>query len=91
MSGGNATTAGAGRFAPQGLLRRRLFSSDSKGWYQAPSRAVDGVLRCPGTPLPSGLLPLPEGFELSRGSGLPAVPTTTTSAGPFHEAVAAGR
>jgi hypothetical protein len=53
------------RFAAQGLSRRRRPVSDADGWYarQDLPRPVGTAPRLSGSPLPSGLLPLPAGFE----------------------------
>ncbi|WP_043684497.1 hypothetical protein [Streptomyces xylophagus] len=60
------------RFAAQGLLKRRRPVLDTDGWYarQDLPRPVGSAPRLSGSPLPSGLLPLPAGFE----------PAATTSA-----------
>ncbi|WP_328679396.1 hypothetical protein OG226_19110 [Streptomyces sp. NBC_01261] len=72
------------RFAAQGLLKRRPPASDADGCYarQDLPRRVGTAPRLPGSPLPSGLLPLPTGFERVA---------TTGRARPYLDTVAAGR
>ncbi|MFF2998818.1 hypothetical protein ACFVTC_30355 [Streptomyces sp. NPDC057950] len=59
---------GAGRFAPAGLLKRRRPGPETYGDFSrpAPPRPLGGVVgQPPQSALPTGLLPLPTGFELS--------------------------
>lgn len=56
----------AWRFAPHGLLERRLSAADARGHRPrpVPPRPAVGAAWVPESPLPVGLLPLPPGFEL---------------------------
>lgn len=69
---------------PHGLLCRRRTVPDANGpyrtsWPPRAPRAADRAPQQPFRPLPSGLLPLPTGFELNREQFATVVSAQATS------------